>query len=57
MGRIGGVPVKLNPLALPMIALALLLGSGRELAVLGASVLLHELGHVAAARLLRVRVL
>lgn len=57
VGRIGGVPVKLNPLALPMIALALLLGSGQELAVLGASVLLHELGHVAAARLLRVRVL
>jgi len=57
VGRIGNVPLKLHPLALPMIALAMLLGSGRELAVLGASVLLHELGHVAAARLLRVRVL
>ena len=57
VGRIGGVPVKLNPLALPMIALAALLGNGRELAVLGASALLHELGHVGAARLLRVRVI
>ena len=57
VGKIGGVPLKLNPLALPMIALALLLGSGRELAVLSLSVLLHELGHVGLARLMHVRVL
>ena len=57
VGLIGGVPVKLNPLALPMMALAVWLGSGQALVTLSLSVLLHELGHVVAARLLRVRVI
>ena len=57
LGRIGGATVKLNPLALPMTALAVWLGSGRELVILGASVLLHEAGHALAARLLNVRVI
>ena len=56
VGEMGGVPIRLNPLALPMLALALFWGSGRELAILMASVMLHEVGHIAAARLLRVRV-
>ena len=56
LGRIGGAAVKLNPLALPMMALAVWLGSGRELVILSASVMLHELGHALAARLLNARV-
>ena len=57
VGRIGGAEVKLNPLALPMMALAVWLGSGRELVLLSASVLLHELGHALAARLLNAQVM
>ena len=57
LGRIGGAAVKLNPLALPMMALAVWLGNGRALVILGVSALLHELGHALAARLLNVRVI
>ncbi|MBR3504031.1 MAG: hypothetical protein IKO07_07280 [Clostridia bacterium] len=57
LGQIGGATVRLNPLALPMMGLAIWLGSGQALVILSVSALLHELGHALAARLLRVRVI
>lgn len=56
MGRLFGIPVRIHPLALPMIALAVWLGEGRHLVVMTGSILLHELAHVGMARLLHVRV-
>ena len=56
LGRLFGVPVRLNLLSLPMIALALWLGEGRRLSIMAASILFHELMHIAAARFLHVRV-
>ena len=56
LGRLFSVPVRLNPLSLPMIALALWLGEGERLMIMGGSILLHELMHIAAARMLHVRV-
>ena len=57
IGIIWNIPLKLNPLTFPMILLAMALGSGQELAILGVSLLLHEMGHAMCARLLRVRVI
>ncbi len=56
LGAICGVPVRLNPLTLPMLLIACWLGGGREAAVLTVCVLLHEAGHMLVARLLHVRV-
>ncbi len=56
LGIVCGVPVRLNPLTLPMLLIACWLGGGREAAVLTACALLHEAGHMLMARLLRVRV-
>ena len=56
LGVVCGVPVRLNPLTLPMLLIACWLGGGREAAVLTVCVLLHEAGHMLMARLLRVRV-
>ena len=56
LGRLFSVPVRLNPVSLPMIALALWLGEGERLLMMGGSILIHELMHIAAARMLHVRV-
>jgi len=56
IGRLMGIPVRLSPLALPMMALALWLGEGRRMLVMSASILVHELFHAGAAHLLRIRV-
>ncbi len=56
LGRFFSIPVRLNPLSLPMIALAFWLGEGRRLMIMAGSILLHELMHIAAARILHVRV-
>ena len=56
LGRLFGVPVRLNLLSVPMIALALWLGEGRRLGIMAGSIFLHELMHIAAARMLHVRV-
>ncbi len=56
LGSLFGVPVRLNPLSLPMIALAVWIGEGKRMAIMAASILIHELTHIAAARILRVRV-
>ena len=57
LGRLCGIPIRLHPLALPMMALAVWMGEGGRLAVMMGSILLHELTHMAAARALHVRVL
>ncbi len=57
LGRLFGIPVRISPAALFMAALAIWLGEGQRLAVMSSSILLHELAHIAAARLLRVRVI
>lgn len=57
LGRWFGVPVRVNPVTLPMMALAFWLGEGRRLGMMLISILLHEFSHIAAARLLHVRVL
>lgn len=56
LGSLFGVPVRISPLALPMIALALWLDEGARLGVMAVSILLHEMMHLAAARLLHIRV-
>jgi len=56
LGRVFSIPVRLNPLSLPMIALAFWLGESRRLMIMAGSILLHELMHIAAARILHVRV-
>ena len=56
LGRFFSIPVRLNPLSLPMIALAFWLGEGRRLMIMAGSILLHELTHIAAARILHIRV-
>ncbi len=57
IGRIGSVPVRINPAAFIMLALALWAGEQQRLWVMSVSVLLHELMHIAAARLLHIRVI
>ncbi len=57
LGRLFGIPVRVNPLTFLMIALAVWLGEGSRLLVMSSSILLHELSHIAAARMLRVRVI
>lgn len=57
LGSLFGIPLKLSPLSLPMMALAVWLGEGERLSVMMGSILLHELAHVAAAKALHVRVL
>ena len=57
LGSCLGIPIKLSPLTLPMLALALWLGEGRRMLVMSASILFHELLHALMARLLRIRVL
>lgn len=56
LGSLFGVPVRLNLLSLPMIALAVWVGEGERMAVMAGSILIHELTHIAAARMLHVRV-
>ena len=56
LGAVCGVAVRLNPLTLPMLLIACWLGGGREAATMTACVLMHEAGHMLAARLMRVRV-
>ena len=56
LGVLLGIPLRLSPVTLPMMALAVWLGEGMRLAVMAGSILLHELAHIAAARLLHVRV-
>lgn len=56
-GTLGGVPLRIHGLTMPVLLLSCWLSGGRETAVLAVSVLLHEGGHVLMARLLRVRVL
>ena len=57
LGRAFGIPLRLNPLLLPLAALAAWIGEGTQLLVMAACVFLHELAHIAVARLLHVRVL
>lgn len=57
LGSLFGIPLKLSPLSLPMMALAVWLGEGDRLSVMMGSILLHEFAHVAAAKALRIRVL
>ena len=57
LGRLFGIPIRINPMTFPMIALAAWLGEGKRLAVMGGSILLHELAHIAAARVMHVRVI
>lgn len=57
LGRLMGVPVRINPVTIPMAALALMADEGARLGVMAGSVLLHELMHIGAARLMRVRVM
>lgn len=57
LGRLFGIPVRLNLLSIPMAALALWLGEWERLLIMTGSILFHELMHIAAARILHVRVL
>ncbi len=56
LGSLFGIPVRINPLSFPMIALAFWLGEGDRLMIMAGSILIHELTHVAAARMMHVRV-
>lgn len=55
--KLFGIPVRIHPVTLPLAALAMWLGEGERLGVMAASILLHELAHVLAARIAGVRVL
>lgn len=57
IGNIFGIPLRISPLALVFAALAVWLGEGARLAVMSGSILLHELFHIAAARVLHIRVI
>ncbi len=57
IGRLFGIPLKINPLAFVLSALAVWLGEGERMWIMSSSILLHELFHIAAARLLHVRVI
>jgi len=56
LGRLFSIPVRLNLFSLPMMAVAFWVGEGERLAVMAGSILIHEMMHVAAARILHVRV-
>lgn len=56
LGKLFGVPVKVHPVTFPLAALAVWLGEGERLMIMTGSILFHELMHIAAARVLRVRV-
>lgn len=56
LGRWFGIPVRVNPAAIPLAAAAIWLGEGMRLGVMTGSILIHELMHLAAARLLRIRI-
>lgn len=56
LGRLFSIPVRLNLFSLPMMAVAVWVGEGERLAVMAGSILIHEMMHIAAARILRVRV-
>ncbi|HAA08566.1 MAG TPA: peptidase M50 [Syntrophomonas sp.] len=55
-GRLMGVQLKIHPLLLLLAAAYFWLGLGREVLLVMAAVLLHELAHLAAARSLKVTV-
>ncbi len=55
-GRWFGIPVRISPAAFLMAALAVWLGEGMRLGIMSGSIILHELMHIAAARLMHVRV-
>lgn len=57
IGKIGSIPVRVNPAAFVMAVLAIWAGEQQRLWVMSVSVLLHELMHIAAARLLHVPVI
>ena len=57
LGRLFGVPVRVHPVTLPLAITALWLGEGERLAIMAGSILLHELMHIAAAKIMRVRVM
>ena len=57
LGRWFGIPIRISILTLPMLVLALWADEGRRMLAMSGSILFHELMHVLAARLLRIRVL
>ena len=57
LGRLFGIPIRINPLLLPIAAIAVWMGEGLMFIVMTASVALHELTHLLAARFVRVRVI
>ena len=57
LGKLFSVPLRIHPVAVPMMLTAMWLGEGRRLAIMSGSIILHELSHILAARMMHVQVI